>query len=178
MIEDKSVRLSLIDVMYGVVLGYGFNYYDQINSTMGYFRFFFAYTIVLIDWIYVHKLYWQWEYKNNIFFILDIIILFVFSTIIHDSILNNYNMQAWLSLLFVIYILWDFASIKYKLTKSYDLRFSLAGDFFAVSAFFAIWYLSKQILISALWGSILSAIIYSIACLSWTKSSLDQKKSE
>ena len=68
--RKSTVRISLIDVMYGVVLAYGFGFFDQADTVIDYLHFFFAYAVIIIDWIYVHSLYWGWEYKYNSFFLL------------------------------------------------------------------------------------------------------------
>jgi hypothetical protein len=45
--SKSLVRISLIDVMYGVVLAYGFGFFDQTDTTIDYIRFFFAYAVII-----------------------------------------------------------------------------------------------------------------------------------
>lgn len=36
--RESAVRISLLDVMYGVVLAYGFGFFDQASMTIDYLR--------------------------------------------------------------------------------------------------------------------------------------------
>lgn len=139
--SKSLVRISLIDVMYGVVLAYGFNFFDQANTCISYIRFFSAYVIIIIDWIYVHPLYWSLEDEYNSFLILlDIGILFTISRLFHASTSCPTNYWLWMSGLFLLYAIWDIAmyilSMRRKLPSKHDWCYSICGDFFAAIILF------------------------------------------
>jgi len=169
--RESAVRISLIDVMYGVVLAYGFNFFDQASIAADYFRFFFAYAVIIIDWIYVHRLYWGWEYKYNSFFILDIIVLFLMSRLLYTSTISHDPYYwLWMSGLFMVYLIWDVLSKCRHLPSEYDWRYSIGGDTFAAIMFLAIYILFlKDILQPTISLNILMIIVYIIAILTWFK---------
>jgi hypothetical protein len=140
--RESAVRISLLDVMYGVVLAYGFGFFDQASMTIDYFRFFFAYAVLIVDWIYVHSLYWGWEYKYNSFLILDIGILFTMSRLLNTSITGQSPCYwLWMSALFAIYVTWDIVSKRKGLPSEYDWRYSIGGDLFGAIAFLVFYIL-------------------------------------
>jgi len=58
--REGKIRLSLIDVMYGVIMGYGFNFFvdkDPTDATL--VLFVFAIITIVFDWVFVHKPYWK-----------------------------------------------------------------------------------------------------------------------
>jgi len=147
--KESAVRSSLLDVMYGVVLAYGFNFFDKAGDFTDYFRFFFAYAVVVIDWIYVHRLYWGAEYKN-IFLVLDISILFSISRLLLTSTAHTPDYYLWLSILFIFYVAWDVISMFDKqLPSQYDWRYSVSGDVFASIVFFAFWIAFSKTIIQS-----------------------------
>lgn len=141
--HEKAVRLSLIDVMYGVVLAYGFNFLDQARYWQDYFRFFLAYAVFIYDFVYVHRLYWGWEY-NNSFLLLDIGVLFTISRLIFTSTANTPYYFMWFSALFIFYVLWDIISMVKKFPSQYDWRYGTAGDFIGSIMFLVLWILSLK----------------------------------
>ncbi len=168
--KESTVRISLVDVLYGVVLGYGFTYFDKADSTTDYFRFFFAYFIIIIDWIYVHSLYWGQEYKYNSVLLLDIGIIFTISRILHTSTNESNSFFLWLALLFSFYVAWDIDSKLKDLHPKYDWRYSASGDFLATICFIGLW----KIVIMGIFPSTLllhtvALIIYIIAFATWFK---------
>lgn len=170
--KANAVRLSLIDVVYGVVIAYGFNFIDQASTPSHYFRFFFSYLIVTIDWIYVHNLYWGWEYKYNSFLVFDLGILFTISRLLHSSTAQDSHYLLFLAILFILYFGWDTFSRDKKMPTEYDWRYSLFGDLFAGITYLALWYLSLRGLIgNGLFLNLVIVVIYFIAFASWFKKS-------
>ena len=169
--KESAVRISLLDVMYGVVLAYGFNFFDKAEDCTDYFRFFFAITVFVIDWIYVHSIYWESEYRKNLFLVLDIAILFSISRLLATSIANTPNYFLWLSMLFIFYAAWDYISIKDKLSSQYDLSYSFRGDVIASILFFAFWIASSKTIIQydSAYLTVGIVIIYGGAFLIWFK---------
>lgn len=140
--RESAVRISLLDVMYGVVLAYGFGFFDQASMPIDYFRFFFAYAVLVVDWIYVRSLYWGWEYKHNSFLILDMGILFTMSRLLNTSTIGHSPCYwLWMSALFAIYVTWDIVSKRKGLTTEYDWRYSIGGDLFGAIAFSVLYIL-------------------------------------
>lgn len=164
--KESAIRLSLIDVIYGVVLTYGFQYFDQINWWVSYLLFGFAYLIIIIDWLYVHTRYWGEKYKN-IVFSLDVCILFLFSRLIYTSFKGDSMFWFWLSIVFVFYAFWDWASQRMHMSSKYDWRYSLAGDLFGFVAMLG-FYLFKAYKLLFINPWILSgAIFYIIVLPTW-----------
>jgi len=168
--KESATKISLVDVMYGVVLAYGFSFFDRASTTIDYIRFFFAYTVIIIDWIYVHSLYWGWEYKYNSFLLLDMGILFTISRLLHTSTSVTPHYLLWLSILFMFYFIWDVISKIKDLPSEYDWVYSMIGDAFAAIAFFVFWFLSwsNKIQFNVFW-SVIAIVIYVIALLTWFK---------
>ena len=138
--KDDAVRISLVDVLYGVVLGYGFTYFDKASTGIDYFRFFFAYFVIMIDWIYVHRLYWGWEYKYNSILLLDIGVIFTISRLLHTSTNESSYYFLWIAVLFGLYVAWDIVSKIKELPTEYDWIYSIVGDSIAGLLFLGIWY--------------------------------------
>lgn len=54
--NEGKVRLSLIDVMYGVIMGYGFNFFvDRDPSDITATLFLLVIIAIVCDWLFVHK---------------------------------------------------------------------------------------------------------------------------
>lgn len=168
--RESKVRFSLIDVMYGVVLAYGFNFFDQAKEFPDYFRFFFAYAVFIIDWIYVHRLYWGWEYYN-IFLVLDIGILFAISRLLFTSTAKTPNYFLWLAVLFTIYVVWDIVSKVKNLPSQYDWRYCIAGDIFASVTFIVLWVMALKGILqtNAIFWSAGPVTVFVVAFFSWFK---------
>jgi hypothetical protein len=169
--KETKVRSSLLEVMYGVVLAYGFNFFDSAGNFFEYFRFFFAYAVIILDWIYVHRIYWEATY-TNIYLVLDIGILFSISRLLFSSSTHTPDYYLWLSILFIFYVVWDVISMVDKqLPSQYDWRYSISGDIFASLVFFTFWIaLSNTIVqIESAFLIICTLIVYSIAFMTWFK---------
>jgi len=175
--RESAVRISLIDVMYGVTLAYGFTFIDKAVDYSDYFRFFFAYMVFIVDWIYVHRLYWGWEYSNK-FLLLDIGVLFTISRLLFTSTAKTPQYFLWLSVLFGFYIAWDIVSKYDKQNSQYDWYYSIAGDITASVLFAVLWLLSfKGMLIATdLFAIAGPMIIYTCVVLSWFKKVSRKKK--
>jgi hypothetical protein len=168
--KDSAVRISLVDILYGVVLGYGFGYFDQANSGIEYLRFFFAYFIIIVDWIYVHKLYWGMEYKYNSILLLDIGVIFTFSRMLHTSTNESVNYFLWLGVLFGFYVAWGIISKIQQLMTEYDWRYLVVGYFVAGIIFIILWWALKSTDLEPTIGiHIAVVIIYLIALTTWFK---------
>jgi len=168
---ESAIRLSLIDVMYGVVIAYGFTFFDKANTFTAYFRFFFAYAIFIIDWLFVHRLYWRWSGYHNYFLILDLIVVFTISRLLHTSVEQTPSYLLWLSILFMVYIVWDIISRIKNLSSDYDWRYSISGDLLAAVVFLIGWILSLKEVVSQD-NTLLNVgivIVYFIAFLLWFK---------
>ena len=170
--KDSAVRLSLLDVLYGVVLGYGFTYFDKADSIIGYFRFFFSYIIIIIDWIYVHRFYWKKEYKFDSLLFIDIGVIFTISRILYTSTSDSPNYFLWLSILFLWYIAWDIFSKRKELSSEYNWKYALAGDIFASLCYALFWIATLYRYMTNLWvANIGIIVIYSVAFACWLKKS-------
>ena len=170
--KESAVRISLLDVMYGVVLAYGFGFFDQASMLTDYILFSFAYAIIIVDWIYVHSLYWGWEYKYNSFLILDIGILFTMSRLLSTSTAgHSLCYWLWMSVLFAIYVTWDIVSKRKGLPSEYDWRYSIGGDLFATIAFlvFYILLLKGKFQPNSIPLIVGTIAVYIIAVLTWFK---------
>jgi len=166
--KNFNIGLSLVDVIYGVIFAYGFNFLADAVNFYDYFRFFFAYLILIIDWLYSHQTYQKNIYEKN-FIILDLLILFAFSRIITYSTSNNPVFYFWIGFAFIIYLIWD--KISQKLWQKSFRQFitNALGDGLGALGFIIIWFLINQQII-ALNNSIVSAIsliIYLIAISFW-----------
>ena len=168
--KESAVRISLVDVLYGIVLGYGFTYFDQAHSAIDYLRFFFAYFVIIVDWIYVHRLYWGLKYKYNSILLLDIGVIFTISRILHTSTNESINYFLWLGVLFGFYVAWDIVSNIQQIGTEYDWRYSVVGDFVAGTIFIVIWWALKSAALGHTIGiHIVVLIIYLIVLTTWFK---------
>ena len=167
---DSKIKSILLDVIYGAVIAYGFTFFDKASDFTDYFRFFFAYTVFIVDFIYVHQKYWDANYKN-IFFVLDIGIIFSISRLLFLSTASTPDYYLWLSILFGCYVAWDVSAKFCKLSFENDWRYSIGGDLFACIAFLAFWKPPSiiTILSDSLFLTIGTLIVYFIARLTWSK---------
>jgi hypothetical protein len=188
--ETGKIRISILDVMYGVVLTYGFSYYDQIQPGPELFRFIFSYLIIIYDFLYVHEQYWKRDYPILWLFI-DIVILFSFTRIIANSVGQSNQFYFWLFFLFLFYAIWDVSNIHYTKrtgdrTISYeDMKLTLATDVTAMIAYLSLGvYLAvpeigspslREIIsthhLASQWVfSVLALLIFCLAARQWWKS--------
>ena len=153
-VRESAVRISLLDVMYGVVFAYGFRFFDQASMPIDYVRFFLAYAVITVDWIYVHPLYWGWKNEkdeknknySNWFLMIDMGVLFTISRMLRTS-TTGYSPCYWSSCywfwilgLFAIYAIWDFA-LRGKGVEPQYWCDSIIGDLFGAIVFLAFYIL-------------------------------------
>lgn len=181
--QDKksSFRISLIDVLYGVVLAYGFRFFDEDHTALDYFRFFFTYIIIIIDYLYVHNRYWKSGYRYNVLLATDLLVLFIFSRLFSLSISDNPQYWVWMSCLFLVYVAWDIYSKLRVVAPKHDWRYSIGGDLFAVISILSLYvllYINK--LQPTVWWHLIVVIVwtlitYAIACRTWFKKAPNRK---
>jgi hypothetical protein len=166
--KSFTLGLSLVDVIYGVIFAYGFNFLANANNFYDYSRFFFAYLILIIDWLYSHQTYQKNLYEKN-FIILDLLILFAFSRILTCSVANNPTFYFWIAFIFIFYLFWD--KISQKLWKKSFRQFIITalGDGLGALGFIIIWFLINQqiIVLNSLATTIAGLIVYLIAISFW-----------
>ena len=130
--DEGKIRLSLIDVVYGLVIGYGFNFFvdkDPVSFTP--FLFLLVILVIVCDWLFVHKPYWSEpkSYTNGPF-VIDLCILFLFACMIRFAARPPYSGVLFaLAMMFLLYALWDVAfgeHLRGRLWK-HDLVWDLVG---------------------------------------------------
>ena len=173
--KESSFRISLIDVLYGVVLAYGFRFFDEGHTALDYFRFVFTYLIIIIDYLYVHKRYWESGYRYNVLLAADVLVIFIFSRLFSLSISDNPQYWVWMSGLFLTYVVWDIYSKLHDVAAKHDWRYSIAGDLFATISILLLYILLYiNILQPTIWWHLIVIIVwtliaYAIACQTWFK---------
>ena len=175
--DVRQRMLRLIDVMYGVLLAYGFNFIDQAKLPLDYIGFLFAYAVIIIDWIFSRNYYaTQRGSYSYLCFLLDIVIVFVLSRLFSVSIVFSSSYLWWLAALFALYILWDIISLYRGWESEYDLRYSIGGDTFALFGFIllAIFVMTEIRQNSVLWN-LIPIIVYTIAVCTWLKKTAEMK---
>ena len=140
-LKEGKIRLSLTDVIYGLVLGYGFNIIANGDPT-GVQPVLFALVmwVVVSDWSFVHLQYWKDEVKYTFWpFVIDLAILLVFAIMTRFALKDkNTYVLLLISVMFLLYALWDWAfgeSLKGRAWKV-DWLF----DFVGALAFFGLWF--------------------------------------
>lgn len=120
--------------MYGVVLAYGFSCFNIAWTTNNYLLiilFFFSYSVIIVDWLYVQPIYTSWDDNKYTypFFIIDLFILFIISRLIYASINNTDYFWLWLSALYFAHVLWDiFIKFHSRSLKDYSWRAVIISD--------------------------------------------------
>jgi hypothetical protein len=138
--DEGKIRLSLIDVVYGLVIGYGFNFFvdkDPVSYTP--FLFILVIATIVCDWLFVHKPYWREpNHYTNGPFVIDLCILFAFACMIRFAARPPYpDVLVVMSLVFLLYAIWDVLFSKYLRGRSWkrDFYWDLAGS----ASFFLLW---------------------------------------
>jgi len=132
-IKKINYRLSLVDVMYGVILTYGFATVDQVKGfeIIPVLKYIFAYSIIIIDWVHAHEVYSREGYSSNIIFILDLIILFIISRLIKSSVSSSqFSFWIFMGALFFLYSTWDFLMLKINKKSEFNFINELKADLF------------------------------------------------
>lgn len=139
-IGEGKIRLSLIDVVYGLVIGYGFNFFvdkDPVGFTP--FLFLLAISVIVCDWLFVHKPYWNepQEYTNGPF-VIDLCILLIFACLIRFAMRPPYSGVLFaMGAMFLLYALWDM--VFGENLKGRKWRRDFVWDLVAAVAFFLLW---------------------------------------
>jgi hypothetical protein len=139
-IGEGKIRLSLIDVIYGLVIGYGFNFFvdkDPVGFTP--ILFLLVILVIVCDWLFVHKPYWKepQEYSNGPF-VLDLCILLIFSCLVRFALRPPHSGVLFaMSAMFLFYALWD-VTFGDRL-KGRRWRHDFVWDLVAAVAFFLLW---------------------------------------
>jgi hypothetical protein len=109
-IEEGEIRLSLADVIYGVVLGYGFNILAERDpSGVPPLCFALVVWIIVSDWSFVHLQYWR-QKENYTFwpFVIDLAILLSFAVMVRFALKPDHSYLPFLiSIMFALYAMWD-----------------------------------------------------------------------
>jgi len=144
--SEGKIRLSLIDVIYGVIMGYGFNFFvDRDPTDVTLVLFLLTMSAIVSDWLFVHKPYWSHPGSyTNVPFLIDLMILLSFAFMIRFAVKEpNNGLLLCLAAVFTLYSIWDYACSEPLKQQgrvwSTDLAFDLVG---AVS-FFSLWRFSK-----------------------------------
>lgn len=108
--REGKIRLSLIDVIYGVIMGYGFNFFvDRDPTDITFVLFLLTMAAIVTDWLFVHKPYWQNPDKyTNLPFLIDLIILLTFAFMIRFSVKPpQTGVLFCFGVTFSLYTVWD-----------------------------------------------------------------------
>ncbi len=143
--KTLNIQFNLLDVMYGVVLSYGFNFFGAASSVSSKIFFFLSYLIVIVDWIFIHELYSEIEYKSRVLFFSDIAVLFFVSRVIAASVASPEAFFMWMWILFASYFFWDFVACRVIPPERWA-SFKLS-DFLTSVFFFIMWMLIRNGLI-------------------------------
>jgi hypothetical protein len=129
--DHHPLRISLVDLVYGAVIGYGFDRFDVAD--VDYLKWFLGLLVVSIDWIYVHRKYCEWDYKYNSVFIFDMAILFLMSRLFSSSTF----FWIWMGLIFLCYFIWDFLAKQFGVLERKEFIYSLIADLVSAGIFLA-----------------------------------------
>jgi hypothetical protein len=158
------VRISLVDLVYGAVIGIALERFDASGTWMDWARWGFAFLVVSLDWVYVHRKYWEWDYKNNGVFVLDMMILFFMSRLFSPSA----SYWLWMALIFSCYSIWDYLARKFALLTAKEFRFSLCVDLVSMVIFLAVYLLTaRSIIASRPVINLVLMAVYGVAVVFW-----------
>jgi hypothetical protein len=146
-IDEGRVRLSLTDVIYGIVIGYGFNILAAEDpSGVKPLLFALVVWIIVSDWAFVHMMYWREHEKYTFWpFTIDLAILLNFAVMTRFALKPDHSyLPLVISVMFVLYAIWDVLyGGKFEGRNRYrDFFFDSVG----AGAFFALWmYMDKTV---------------------------------
>ncbi len=160
-----NIQFNLLDVMYGVVLSYGFNFFGAASSVASKIFFFLSYLIVIADWIFIHELYSENEYRSKVLFFSDIVVLFFVSRVIAASVVSPEAFFMWMAILFMSYFLWDFVACR-VITLDRWASFKLS-DFLTSIFFFVMWILVRNGVVKGYFIIIVGVIACLVVLFYW-----------
>jgi len=172
-VDDRfsQVRVTIIDVMYAIVAGYGLEAVDAAVEPIDFLLVFFAYFVLVKDWIQEHTRYRDVEF-SSIIFVADLAILFTITRMFKYAACHDTWFYGWAACLFLIYLAWDIV-LKADITRNgYSWKLSACGDFFGVLSFVSVTYLlTYEVHGEAKIWLMTTAfpIVYGLAFFSWRK---------
>lgn len=102
----KDFGLKFIDIMIGVILGLGFNWWPNLKETWQYAAFIFAYLDIVDYWIDYSPSLKKFPPKREVDLILDVAIMFSLFLYIYSAQLAIFNFLAYFILWRAIDLLW------------------------------------------------------------------------
>jgi len=170
--EDKEkVGIGLLDVMYAVVLTYGFERIDSVKGWINFLLFLFTVTIIALDWFHAHYEYLDRKKKRKYYavFFLDLVILFVFSRLIYTSITGLTEFWLWMFCLFLFYALWDLVWLK-LMEKDDEWWHSFLVDLLCFVGYVVFYYfIANQVIKCSDWLILIGCVPYAFAYWIWPK---------
>jgi len=100
----KNFGLKFVDIMLGVILGLGFQWWPQLHETWQYIAFIFVYLNLIDYWIDYSPAVRQYPFKNQYDVVLHTFIIFSMFFIIYSTLSTIF----WFFLAWVFYRLADF----------------------------------------------------------------------
>ena len=170
--SQKPHKLSLVDIIYGVVIGYGYSRFEYIDAPIEYLSFGLSIVIIIVDYIYIHKLYAGEEYESNFKFIMDVLILFTISRIMNGAVHISDNKNGfwfWLAIYFLFSTFWDISFIRTKdILRNWKVIAICDGVVFFI--FLSIFSILQLELVSRGFSLlIVSMIIYTVTIYLWLR---------
>jgi hypothetical protein len=147
-IRDGRIRLSLIDIIYGLVIGYGFNFFvGSHENNISIILFLCVVIAIACDWVFVHQDYWSDTADYGFWpFIIDLGILLCFTFTIRFAIEEPHNEALFtMGCVFILYGVWDvfFRETIKRRGRSWILDCS--WDLTAAVAFFLLYRYSETL---------------------------------
>lgn len=146
--DEGGVRLSLTDVIYGIVIGYGFNILaSEDPSGVKPLLFALVIWIIISDWAFVHLMYWRERDKYTFWpFSIDLAILLNFAVMTRFALKPDHAyLPLVISVMFALYAIWDvlYGGMFQGRSRTRDFVFDSVG----AAAFFALWlFMDKTVL--------------------------------
>lgn len=108
----KDFSLKFIDMMVGVVLGLGLQWWPNLQEPWQYIAFIFTYLFLIDYWIDYGPSLKKFPPKKEFDVILDVILVFFMFFCIYSTLLNIEKFLIYFSLLFLFDFIWLFSSKK------------------------------------------------------------------